>query len=197
MKKLLVAILVVWLGWWLFVKPASVALGPGVMAPEDPKQNAFSQFSSITVEGYEVIYMASFDIKAKVLSRKNYYTGRQADLSPVDLALGWGPMSDEAVLDHINISQSGRWYRWQTDAFPIPRRDIEIHSANMHLIPANDQIEKAMKKTRQGDIVQLSGKLVDILASDGWRWTSSMTREDTGNNACEVIWVDDFRIVTE
>ena len=31
-------------------------------------------------------------------------------------------------------------------------------------------------------------------APDGWRWRSSLTREDTGAGACELVWVE--RIVT-
>ena len=61
-------------------------------------------------------------------------------------------MSDERVLENIKISQSGRFYHWRVDAFPIPRREIETHSANMHLIPANDFVEKAIGKIRQGGL---------------------------------------------
>ena len=39
---------------------------------------------------------------------------RESDLAPVDLALGWGRMSDEAILKDIQISQSGRFYFWHT-----------------------------------------------------------------------------------
>jgi hypothetical protein len=27
-------------------------------------------------------------------------------------------------------------------------------------------------------------------APDGWRWRSSLTREDTGAGACELVWVE-------
>ena len=51
-------------------------------------------------------------------------------------------MSDqEAVLQSIDISQSGRWYLvWTTRDFPIPRRAIETQSANMHMVPANGMV---------------------------------------------------------
>ena len=56
---------------------------------------------------------------------------------PSHLALGWQQMSDSAVLDHIEVSQSNRFYSWSVRRFPIPRRAIEIESADMHLIPAD------------------------------------------------------------
>jgi hypothetical protein len=71
-------------------------------------------------------------------------------------------MSDESVLDFINISQSGRWYRWSTKNFPIPRREIETHSANMHMIPENKLVESMLGRVRIGDIVELSGSLVRV-----------------------------------
>jgi hypothetical protein len=41
----------------------------------------------------------------------------------------------------------------------------------------------------------LMGHLVHIDTERGWRWTSSMTREDTGAHACEVILLEDIEII--
>jgi hypothetical protein len=30
---------------------------------------------------------------------------------------------------------------------------------------------------------------VQVNTPDGWRWRSSLTREDTGGGACEVVYV--------
>jgi hypothetical protein len=122
---------------------------------------------------------------------ERYRFDRGADLSPVDLALGWGPMSDQAVLDRIDISQGGRFYYWHVkEIFPVPRREIEVHSANMHMIPATEEIERRLVHLRPGQVVALTGYLVDVRGPDGWRWHSSLTREDTGAGACELVWVD-------
>jgi hypothetical protein len=34
------------------------------------------------------------------------------------------------------------------------------------------------------------GYLVEVRGRDGFRWRSSLTREDTGNGACELVWVE-------
>ena len=31
-------------------------------------------------------------------------------------------------------------------------------------------------------------------AADGWRWVSSLTREDTCAGACELIWVERLEV---
>jgi hypothetical protein len=194
MKKLLFLLLVALTVWKLISDPGSVTLGPGVKAKEAPTQVNITNPSSFTFGNYTITPLATFKIKAKVLSREEYNFGREADLSPVDLALGWGNMSDEAVVDQIEISQSGRWYRWHANTLPIPKREIETHSANMHLIPADGFVKSEINKARTGDIIQLTGKLVEVKSGDGWRWKSSMTRSDTGDHACEVIWVDSFAV---
>ncbi|MCZ6822647.1 MAG: hypothetical protein O7F10_06835, partial [Deltaproteobacteria bacterium] len=120
----------------------------------------------------------------------------EAQLSPIDLALGWGPMSDESVLKDIKISQSGRFYHWRATRLPIPARVISSHSANMHLIPANDEVDRVMKnETRKGSIVQISGYLVSISAEDGWRWRSSLSPKDAGKGACELVWVKQMKVL--
>lgn len=197
MKKIIFLLLVLGVGWQFYSRPDQVSLGPGVFAKESPYQEGISSPVSHRVEDYIVAELADFRIKAKVLSKKNYYLGREADLSPTDLALGWGNMSDESVLDKIEISQSGRWYRWRVESFPLPRREIETHSANMHLIPATGAVESDIQKVRKGDVIEISGSLVKVTStSDDWRWESSQTRNDKGKGACELIWVDSLHIIT-
>lgn len=181
--------------WFFFIRDNSVELGPGVHAPDPPVQNTIMESPSMLQGEYVITPLADFQVQAKVLGRKNYSWGRESDLSPVDLALGWGRMSDESILEHFDISQSGRWYYWRTDRLVIPRNEIQTSSANMHMIPASDEIAERLNDVKEGEIVQFSGKLVNVEAGDGWRWISSTTRNDRGNGSCEVVWVEDFEIV--
>ena len=148
--------------------------------------------NTIQIDDYVITPLADVEITAKVLGKENYYLDRESDISPVDLALGWGRMSDPAVLEQISISQSSRWYYWKTPKFPIPRKEIETHSANMHIIPANDYVRDNLKEVEEGQHVKIRGNLVRVDASDGWFWKSSLTRNDTGNRACELVYVTDM-----
>lgn len=134
--------------------------------------------------------LAGFSIGARVLSREDYRLGREAEFSPVDLALGWGRMAEDAVLSRLDISQGGRWYRYRwTDAPPIPLDEIVRSSANMHMIPADDAVARALARIERGQRVRIDGWLVEVAAGDGWRWRSSLTREDSGGGACELVLV--------
>ena len=99
-------------------------------------------------------------------------------------------MGDEAVLDRLDISQSSRWYhyRWHGDP-PIPPGEIVQSSANMHMIPSDRTVASALRDVRPGQRVRIEGWLVQVDANDGWHWRSSLTREDTGDGACEVVYV--------
>ena len=147
-------------------------------------------------KGYKITPVAHFSVKARVLSARHYRQDGIKGLSPVDLALGWGKMSDHDILKHINISQSGRWYRYRyVGKPPIPKNEIKNSSANMHLVPGNQNARASMMKARKGHDVAFHGKLINIerrtSRSRQW-WKSSLTRSDSGGGACEIVWVEEF-----
>jgi len=197
MKKLIYISLFIGASWYYWSEPGEVSYGPGVFAPKVPVQTSTDPATSFAFRDYTLTPLADFELTAKVLAKRNYTLGREAHLSPTDLALGWGSMSDEQVLESLEITQSGRWYRWRgiSQELPLPREEIETHSANMHIIPKDDMVEYELSRVAKGDIVRLSGTLVRADAADGWRWVSSLTRADTGSGACEVFFVE--RLVIE
>lgn len=138
--------------------------------------------------------LAGFSVDARVLSRHDYDSGREADLSPTDLALGWSRMRDDRVVSRLDISQAGRWYhyRWSGNA-PIAPDEIARSSANMHLIPANADAARELSRVAPGQRVRFDGWLVEARTVDGWTWRSSTTRNDTGEGACEVVYVCSMR----
>ena len=185
-----------WLAVDHFVFARPIARGPGVVAAREPVQQLMARDAPVFAkDGFRVAALAAFELEARVLRSKSYCCGGPDRLAPVDVAFGWGRMSDEAVLERIDVSQSGRFYYWRYEgAAPIPHREIELSSANMHLIPATKAIEKRLKKLRPGNVVVLKGYLVDVEGEGGFRWKSSLTREDTGSGACELIWVEEVEV---
>lgn len=182
-------------GGWSWWSDRPIARAAGVLAPDNPVQTDFaSPQPPIAFKDATLQPLAKFALTARVLSREDYHFDPESDLSPTDLALGWGHMSDSAVLRSIEIDQDGRFYHWQVREFPIPRREIETHSANMHMIPADAAVARALKRVHPGDVVTLNGYLVEADKPGGWRWRSSLTRADTGAGACELIYVQDLSI---
>lgn len=196
MKRLLyllifLAALFAWRDW----SRREIVHPPGVLVPESPRQLAAKDVEPFRFKGYRLRPRAVFEVRARVLSRADYRWGREADLSPMDLALGWGAMSDQAILDHIEISQGSRWYytRYEPPG-PLPDSEIIRHSGNMHMLPADAAIRGRLKDIRPGDIVRFRGYLVDVDDESGFHWRTSLSREDTGNGACELVYVERIEI---
>lgn len=190
--KLLIALIA--LSIWGFTHQRSskpIHRESGVLVQSDPVQTMLDHGEVWQKGEYTIKALADFELEARVLSKELYSIDRGADLSPVDLALGWGAMSDSTVLAALTISQGNRfyYYRWENNP-PISHADIIRHSANMHMIPASEPVEKLLKQVRPGQIVHLRGKLVTVSAPNGWHWQSSLTREDTGAGACELFRVE-------
>jgi len=165
--------------------PSDLAFGDGAVQSAAP-----GDMGSFRHEDATITPLAGFSVDARVLSAKRYGSDREARYAPIDLALGWGRMRDDAVLSQLNISQSGRWYqyRWPNQP-PIPQDEIARSSANMHMIPSNDAVADALEDLGENDRIRIDGWLVQVEAQDGWRWRSSLTRDDQGNGACEVVYV--------
>ncbi len=147
-------------------------------------------------DGFTITNLAPYEGEFRVLSIENYSLGPESKLSPVDFALGWGKMKDPQVYKQLSIRQSNRWYYWRyVNSPPIPVDEISNQSANTHLIPANKDIAKQLAKIDPDNLIYLKGQLVEVKSEDGWMWRSSLSRDDTGNGACELMLVEEVRVL--
>lgn len=188
MKKWIVLLFLaggVWL-WWR--EPA--ATWRGMPAPHDPVQTDAHLPPPFKHGDYTITPLAHYTVKAVVLARERYRYDPAAPLAPVDLALGWGPMSTAVVINDLKISQSGRWYEyaWSGEP-PLDPGQIAEHSANTHCLPSTPEIRQQLLAIKRHDVVTLEGELVEVTGPDGYRWRSSLSRTDTGGGACEILWI--------
>ena len=182
---------VVLLGFWQFVSSRPIHRDPGETAAADPLQSALEAPQVLSSGDFQLIPQAQFSAEVRVLARERYRLGALADVAPLDVAVGWGPMSDSTVLAGLDISQSGRFYFWRYENEPpIPPQSIVSHSANWHLVPANDVVWRKLRRLRVGDVVQLDGMLVNIENPEVGTMKTSLVRNDSGAGACEIIYVE-------
>jgi hypothetical protein len=195
MKKGLIALALLILVLLYFFYPETVIKYPaGITAPDQPKQTNLVGTKEWKLDDFSFRALAEYSIKARVLSRNNFSVGKESEISPFDLALSWGPMSDQSIIDKIDISQRNRWYRWKADVLPIPAREISINSANVHIIPKDENVEEKFDKVYEGSLIEMKGYLVEITTANGWRWKSSLKRDDTAGGSCELFWVEELII---
>jgi hypothetical protein len=183
-------------GLYYWHSTRDIGHGPGVIASQEPWQRRLPLGAGIDIAGFRLMPRADFRATVRVLHREDYSSGPLAELVPTDFAVGWGPMSDSRVLTDIEISQSNRFYYWRTQSWPLSRQDIERHSANWHVIAANDAVRDALSRLRAGSLVELRGRLVDIEGRET-RMRTSLTRSDTGAGACEILLAHSVRVLDD
>jgi hypothetical protein len=167
----------------------------GPIAPDEPQQSNLEAGAVTALGRWRLTPLARYDITARILSREDYHFDPLSDLIPEDLALGWGPMSDNRVLQAFEITQGARFYSWQPKRpLPIPREAVIEHSADTHVIPADAAVAAQLKRLRVGQVVHLKGYLVNAVRDDGAYIHSSLTRSDSGPGSCEVMLVEQVEV---
>lgn len=162
----------------------------GTKIDDEPVQEELAEPRVTAFEGYELIPKATYRVRARILSRERYRWGRESDLSSYDLALGWGVMSDQRVIDALEIRQGTRryTYAWSGDE-PAHPSALARQSANHHIIAGSPDVNEVIEDTPVGGALELEGDLVVVEAPDGWRWATSLSRMDVGDGACEIFHV--------
>lgn len=138
--------------------------------------------------------LAEYKISAVVKSKRYYFLDAASEVSPIDLVLVWGNLDTEEIDENISYSQSGRWYYYRYDCKSCVDGDyISKHSANVHIIPKDSGVLMKLIQVRKEDYITLKGYLVNVNFSEG-DWKSSLSRNDTGNGACEIMYVESISV---
>jgi len=198
MRKLILPAIIISVGLFIRNQCSPISHPRGELVTTDPQQVNFTKSpADIKVGEWTMHPLASFTVEGRVLGVKGYSDDFPAEICPYDVALGWGPMSDTALLEKLDISQSSRFYRWQYwGELPVKEREVINHSANMHLIPSDDGIKKQIARLREGSLVRIIGQLVEVTnPKSTTAWKSSLRRDDSGAGACEIIYVKGMSVL--
>lgn len=166
----------------------------------DPVQGPAEGFEHWKVGGFDltITFMNSYDIEGLVVHTKDYMSSDIGDqLSPCDIGLAWGDVAANNSSGRISWSHGNRFLNMSYDTRDADlfggRSYIDSHVSNNHVIPADMNICWLLRSIHAGDHIRLKGYLVYIdginTSGTSFNWYSSLTRMDTGNGACEVMYV--------
>ena len=189
----MVLLLASFYGAWHAWENRAFTAPDGVLAREVPLQQDLDPPPTFDAGGLTFIERARYDLTVRLLRKERYLIDGGASIAPYDLAVGWGPMSDSRVLDQLDITQMGRFFYWRmrdTAKFPLSTHDLIVSAGQIHAIPATPAVERQLGKLRRGQVITLHGFLVDVRGPRGFTWNTSLTREDTGAGACEIMWIE-------
>jgi len=174
--------------------PSTIAQPAGlIVAANPPVQRALTGSAPQTFDDLSLQPLAEFAFDARLISLAWYSSGAEARYSPVDLGIGWERMSDSANIDALDWRHGSRFLNYRfSDQPPIPQSEIDRSVANLHILPASDSVLKQIERLRPGQRIVGRGLLVNARRADGWYWNTSLTRDDTGAGACELLLLTDI-----
>lgn len=170
-----------------------------------PVQGKAQGTKRVTIDGkYAYITKVhTYTIQARVVDVQQYMEFNFMNrLSPVDLGLAWGFMAEDKNQGKLTFSSNGSrflHFQYNDDGWVSSvggRNAVHQHVSNNHMIPANKKIKNQLISIKKGDYVQFEGFLVNVYSTvenESFTWNSSDSRIDTGDGACEIIYVTDVK----
>jgi hypothetical protein len=168
-----------------------------IVVSEDPAQDPVEQPEAVILNRGRIEYRltpkARYILRGIVLSRSGYSYDAMAKLAPCDVAMCWGKLVKGRQYAQLKWSQSMRWYWWEYgEGFGHDEVWVARWSSNTHIIPADENLGRAVKSLKKGQPAELEGDLVFVdwnAGGEARRWYSSLTRDDQGNGSCEILYL--------
>ncbi|TVM16256.1 hypothetical protein DPQ33_13125 [Oceanidesulfovibrio indonesiensis] len=183
--------------------PAPSAIDPRLLA--EPVQERL-EMQPFTVRGEHVDYtitpLYSYDLHGLVVSCHDtdgmfdYYHDVWGDtLNVKDLCVVWGSNVESDIYTKLSYS-SGSYTCYVSSSDSATWSAFEqSRLSNNHLLTDDPRIASALRNTDVGDQVRIRGYLAQYSHDQGFERGTSTTRTDTGDGACETIFVTDYDVL--
>jgi hypothetical protein len=118
-------------------------------------------------------------------------------LNVMDLCVIWGKNVSGSAWRDIEFSSGQFTCNFFTRSHAAFVGFDQTGISNNHLLTANAGLAKQLREVRIGDQVQLRGYLAEYAHNHGFpfRRGTSTVRTDTGNGACETIYVEEMAVL--
>ena len=128
-----------------------------------------------------------YEITGRVTNIEKYNNNEIfSKISPLDVGISWGETANKYNHNKIKYSSIGDRKIYSSYDYDAVYNSFE--TSNNHLIPKNDKIKKYLSLIKRNDYIRIEGYLVNV-STNNWYTKSSTTRNDTGDGACEIIYV--------
>lgn len=123
-----------------------------------------------------------------------YHNSRSVDFK--DLCVVWGANVSTGIYKEADYSSAPWTCFYHPKSFEANERFFHSKLSNNHILSDSSSVRDAVMGAGVGDQIHLRGKLINYAPKEhptNYR-KSSLVRTDTGNGACEVLFVDSFAI---
>jgi hypothetical protein len=182
--------------------PPSSAIRPALA--EEPRQEpAAKQPFAVEYSGvrYEVEPQFDYELHGMVVSYRQHdgtsrlHRAANDHLNVADLCVVWGDTAASPYLSEIGFWNGVFTCNFATSDSAAWKSIRPEQISNNHLISDDDAIRDRVRDVRVGDQIRLRGWLAAYGSSGRNKRGTSTTRKDTGNGACETIFVSELDVV--
>lgn len=168
-----------------------VQVGLAVKEPAQSPVTALPTPKTFGATEVNLTARAKFAITAWVVATDDDFDDGYQDVVPRDVSLAWGPVGNPDILGSMRFHLARRYVsvRWDGD-MPLDSKTVMRHLANHHLIPSTPELAEYLAHVKEGDLLELDGYLVDIEKKGMPVMRTSLSRDDVGNGACEIVYVE-------
>jgi len=205
LNKLLIIFSFVWLlvsFWNRNELPGNIDYVPAIVhEPEQTKTDKRPFDVAYKDVEYRVAPEFDYDIVGMIVSYRHHDNNSRMHrlandhLNMLDVCVVWGDNATVAQLDKIDFWNGIFTCNFKTrdqaawDSFDVNK------ISNNHLISDDDYIRDQVRKIKIGDQIRVRGYLASYGSGNVPPRGTSTTRTDTGDGACETIYVERFEIV--
>jgi len=173
---------------------------------QEPQQSPVKQARQ-TVKFHDLRFMVQprfrYELAGLVVSKRVHqadYKGSLHGLSEdylnvADLCVVWGETANPEILQHFDFSNGQFTCNYQTRDEQAWQAFNPNQLSNNHVLAVNESVRQTLSEAEIGDQIRIRGYLADYTNPKGYLRTTSTTRTDTGNGACETIWVEEASII--
>ncbi len=194
------------LAWWQqeSLPPAASLDGQLHFEPEQEETRRAPFTTRVGGIDYRVEPLYTYELRGLVVSRHDTsswlaYLHKQWNdkLNVADLCVIWGTNIVDDLYHEFDFSSGQFTCNFRTNSRQAFQAfDLEAISNN-HLLTDDAALAAAIRGVRTGDQVRLRGYLARYSHNEGGGFSrgTSTVRGDTGNGACETVWVEEFEVI--
>lgn len=143
----------------------------------------------------------NYDISGVIVSFRHHegtsrmHARANDHLNMLDVCVVWGGNAGNPALQFFDFWNGIFTCVFKTRSDDAWRAFEPEQLSNNHLVSDNDWIREKVRGVEVGDQIRVRGYLTSYSNVDGGRRGTSTTRKDTGDGACETIYVEQFDII--
>lgn len=180
---------------YLLWEQRPVRYGPGIVAETRPTVTKIDFPNPIETDNFIITPKFEISGTVRVIAKNKYWFEEMSHVSPIDMLLSWDRMSDEELLRRMLVTIDDRSYHVQMTKPPYQRGNIHEHLMMSHTIPASQQIHDVLSSVRRGQLVSISGYIVDLENRLGDEWISPVRDNMPAKRSSQWLWVESVTLV--